>query len=82
VAAEAGEPLAVVARREAVGLEAYGSRLTPTDVSRSGFEAVRVLSPSAQPLFFGDSYFGERAESVPDSMGFEPRLDRGHHPFP
>jgi ribosomal protein S12 methylthiotransferase accessory factor len=41
-----------------------------------------VLVPGAQPLFFGESVFGERAGSVPREMGFEPRLDRDHHPFP
>ena len=25
---------------------------------------------------------GERAERVPEELGFEPRLDRPHHPFP
>jgi len=65
-----------------VGLDAYAARLTPPDVERLGFEAVRVLVPAAQPLFFDDPYFGERARSVPESLGYEPRLRREHHPFP
>jgi ribosomal protein S12 methylthiotransferase accessory factor len=47
-----------------------------------GFEAVRVLVPGAQPLFTGEPYFGERARTVPEALGFEPRLDRPIHPFP
>jgi ribosomal protein S12 methylthiotransferase accessory factor len=47
-----------------------------------GFEAVRALVPAAQPLFTDEPYFGERAERVPRELGFEPRLDRDHHPFP
>ena len=61
---------------------AYGVRTTTRDVASLGFEAVRALVPQAQPLFFGGGYFGERAESVPEDLGFEPRLDRDHHPFP
>ncbi|KZX48695.1 YcaO-like family protein [Haloarcula sp. K1] len=64
------------------GLTPYGARLTTRDLEQLGFEAVRVVCPSAQPLFFGDSFFGERAEAVPADLGFEPRLDREHHPFP
>ncbi|WP_254278820.1 YcaO-like family protein [Haloarcula marina] len=64
------------------GLRPYASRLTTPDLDGMGFEAVRALCPTAQPLFFGESYFGQRAESVPDDLGFEPRLDRAHHPFP
>jgi len=64
------------------GLEAYAARLTTRDVAALGFEAVRVLVPSAQPLFLGEAYFGERARSVPADLGFEARLDREHHPFP
>jgi ribosomal protein S12 methylthiotransferase accessory factor len=63
-------------------LTAYASRITTRDVASLGFEAVRVLCPKAQPLFFDDAYFGERARTVPESLGFEPRLDREHHPFP
>ena len=65
-----------------VDLDAYAARLTTRDLDVLGFEAVRVLVPEAQPLFIDDPYFGERAESVPASLGFEPRLDREHHPFP
>ncbi|AAV45968.1 unknown [Haloarcula marismortui ATCC 43049] len=64
------------------GLAPYGTRLTTRDLEQLGFEAVRVVCPSAQPLFFGESFFGERAETVPADLGFEPRLDRDHHPFP
>ena len=64
------------------GLAAYAARLTTRDVERLGFEAVRVLVPAAQPLFTGEAYFGERAREVPQSMGFEPRLDRAYHPYP
>jgi len=64
------------------GITPYGARLTTRDLEQLGFEAVRVVCPSAQPLFFGESFFGERAETVPADLGFEPRLDRDHHPFP
>jgi ribosomal protein S12 methylthiotransferase accessory factor len=64
------------------GLDAYAARLTTRDVERLGFEAVRVLVPEAQPLFTGDAFFGERARTVPEELGFEPRLDREHHPYP
>ncbi|QSG08701.1 YcaO-like family protein [Halapricum desulfuricans] len=63
-------------------LDAYATRITTRDVASVGFEAVRVLAPGAQPLFFDDAYFGERARTVPESLGFESRLDREHHPFP
>jgi ribosomal protein S12 methylthiotransferase accessory factor len=66
----------------AAGLDPYAARLTPRDVEAMGFEAVRVLVPSAQPLFTGDPYFGDRARAVAESLGFEPRLDRTYHPFP
>jgi ribosomal protein S12 methylthiotransferase accessory factor len=64
------------------GLSAYVARLTTRDVRELGFEVVRALVPAAQPLFTGEAYFGERARSVPTALGFEPRLDRDHHPFP
>jgi ribosomal protein S12 methylthiotransferase accessory factor len=73
---------AVLDRLASAGLDAYAARLTPRDVEQAGFEAVRVLTPSAQPLFTDEPYFGERAQSVPAELGFEPRLDREHHPFP
>ncbi len=77
------DPLGTVLEATAAaGLDAYGVRTTTRDVATLGFEAVRVLVPGAQPLFFGDAYFGERAESVPRSLGFEPALERDHHPFP
>ena len=73
---------AVLDRLDDADLDAYGVRTTTRDVAGLGFEAVRALVPQAQPLFFGEAYFGERAESVPTELGFEPRLDRDHHPFP
>jgi len=73
---------AVVERVGDAGLNAYAARTTKRDVERLGFEAVRVLLPQAQPLCFGSIYFGERARTVPESLGFAPELDRDHHPFP
>jgi bacteriocin biosynthesis docking scaffold, SagD family len=72
----------ILDRLAAVDLDAYAARTTTRDVEMLGFEAVRVLVPAAQPLAFGDLFFGERAESAPSSLGFEPRLNREHHPFP
>ncbi|MFO7926093.1 MAG: YcaO-like family protein [Halobacteriota archaeon] len=72
----------LTARVRDAGLDAYAARLTPRDVEFMGFEAVRVVIPSAQPLFTGEPYFGERARTVPESLGFEPRLGRTYHPFP
>jgi len=79
---DAGELSALVERVTDAGLDPYASRLTTRDIDRLGFEAVRVVCPGAQPLFFENAYFGERAEHVPDAMGFAPRLERAHHPFP
>ncbi|MEA1932413.1 MAG: YcaO-like family protein [Euryarchaeota archaeon] len=73
---------AVVDRLAAVDLDAYAVRLTTRDVEHLGFEAVRAVVPAAQPLFTGEPFFGERAESVPESLGFEPQLDRPYHPYP
>ncbi|MWV64865.1 bacteriocin biosynthesis protein SagD [Halorubrum sp. JWXQ-INN 858] len=78
----ADELAAVVDRVGAVGLDAYVARTTTRDLVALGFEAVRVLVPRAQPLFTGDPFFGDRARAVPESMGFEPVLDRTYHPFP
>ncbi len=64
------------------GLDPYLSRITTRDVAALGFEAVRVVAPTAQPLFTGDPFFGARATDVPQSMGFESRHDRAYHPFP
>ena len=72
----------VLTRVDDAGLSAYAARTTTRDVRDLGFEAVRVVVPAAQPLFFGEPYFGSRAETVPESLGFEPRLDRDHHPYP
>lgn len=73
---------AVVDRVDDAGLDTYAARVTPRDVEGLGFEAVRATSPQAQPLFTGEPFFGERARTVPESMGFEPRLDRPYHPYP
>ncbi len=64
------------------GLTPYAARLTTRDVEQIGFEAVRVLVPGAQPLFTGEPFFGERARTVPDDLGFEARLERPFHPYP
>jgi ribosomal protein S12 methylthiotransferase accessory factor len=76
------ELAAVLERVGDAGLDAYGARLTGRDLETLGFEAVRVVVPAAQPLFTDDPYFGERARTVPSALGFEPTLDRDHHPFP
>jgi ribosomal protein S12 methylthiotransferase accessory factor len=73
---------ALVDRVTDAGLEAYAARVTPPDVERLGFEAVRVLVPAAQPLFTGEPFFGERARTVPAGLGEAPRLDRDYHPYP
>ena len=73
---------AVVDRVTDAGLDAYAARTTTQDVASLGFEAVRVVVPSAQPLFQGEPFFGDRADTVPRALGFEPRLDRAYHPFP
>ncbi len=73
---------AVLDRMAGADLAAYGAAVTSRDVERLGFTAVRVLSPSAQPLFVDEPFFGERARSVPADMGFEARLDRDFHPYP
>ncbi len=73
---------AVLDRLADASLDAHAARTTTRDVATLGFEAVRVLVPEAQPLALGEPYFGERAETVPAALGFEPRLDREHHPFP
>jgi len=73
---------AAVDRVVDAGLDAYAARITTPDVAALGFEAVRVLVPAAQPLFVDEPYFGDRAETVPPELGYEPRLDRPFHPFP
>jgi ribosomal protein S12 methylthiotransferase accessory factor len=73
---------ALVDRVTDAGLTPYAARVTTRDVERLGFEAVRVVVPDAQPLFTDDPVFGERARTVPEQLGFEPRLDRRHHPYP
>jgi ribosomal protein S12 methylthiotransferase accessory factor len=56
---------AVLGRLADADLGAYAARLTTRDVEAVGFEAVRALVPAAQPLCFGDPFFGERARAVP-----------------
>ncbi|MFB6137084.1 MAG: YcaO-like family protein [Halobacteriaceae archaeon] len=73
---------AAVDEASAAGVDLYATRFTTPDLAALGLEAVRVLSPQAQPLFVDDPYFGERARSVPPELGFAPRLDRAYHPFP
>jgi ribosomal protein S12 methylthiotransferase accessory factor len=73
---------AVLSRLADADLSTHAARLTTRDVERLGFEAVRVLVPAAQPLFTGESFFGERAREVPAEMGFEFRPDRELHPYP
>ncbi|WP_435346820.1 YcaO-like family protein [Haloarchaeobius sp. HRN-SO-5] len=73
---------ALVERVTDVGLTPYAARVTPPDVATAGFEAVRVVVPGAQPLFTGDPAFGDRAAQVPESLGFEARPNRRHHPYP
>ncbi|MFC6904178.1 YcaO-like family protein [Halalkalicoccus tibetensis] len=72
----------LVSRVTDAGLTPYAADVTPSDVRALGFEATRVLVPGAQPLFTREPVFGERAEAVPRSMGFEPRLERDPHPYP
>ncbi len=73
---------AVCERLADADLDSYAARLTTRDVETIGFEAVRVLVPAAQPLFTGEAFFGERARSVPASLGFEATLDGPYHPYP
>ncbi|MFB6111476.1 MAG: YcaO-like family protein [Halobacteriaceae archaeon] len=72
----------LVDRVSAAGVAAYAARLTARDVAALGFEAVRVLVPGAQPLFVDEPVFGDRARTVPEELGYEPRVDRASHPFP
>lgn len=73
---------AVCERLAEADLDSYAARLTTRDVETLGFEAVRVLVPAAQPLFTGEAFFGERARSVPQSLGFEPTVEGPYHPYP
>ncbi|MFB6235893.1 MAG: YcaO-like family protein [Halopenitus sp.] len=73
---------ALLERLDDAGLDAYAARTTTRDLEALGFESVRALVPSAQPLFTGEPYFGARARNVPETLGFEPDLDREYHPFP
>ncbi len=66
----------------AAELSAYVARTTTRDVNERGFEAVRVVVPDAQPLVQRRAHFTDRLRRVPRSLGFQPRLDRGDHPYP
>ncbi|SEA09972.1 ribosomal protein S12 methylthiotransferase accessory factor [Haloplanus vescus] len=74
--------LDALVERASDALSVYAARVTTPDVADLGFEAVRVLSPEAQPLFVDEPYFGERIETVPQELGYEPRPNRAFHPFP
>jgi ribosomal protein S12 methylthiotransferase accessory factor len=77
------DALATLVERAAdAGLEPYATRLTPPGLAELGFEAVRVVVPGAQPLFTGETFFGDRAREVPRALGYEPRPDRAYHPYP
>ncbi len=76
------ELTAVVSRLESAGLDAYAARTTTQDLAALGFEAARAIVPAAQPLFTGEPFFGDRARTVPETMGFEARLDGPYHPYP
>jgi ribosomal protein S12 methylthiotransferase accessory factor len=78
----AAELAAVVDRATDAGLDPVATRLTTPDVADLGFEAVRVVAPTAQPLFVDEPYFGDRIETVPRELGYEPRPDRAFHPYP
>ena len=80
--AGAAELDAVIDRVTDAELDAYAARTTTRDVESLGFEAVRVVLPAAQPLFQGEPFFGDRVETVPPTLGFEPRPARAYHPFP
>ncbi|WP_323173984.1 YcaO-like family protein [Natrialba sp. PRR66] len=73
---------AVIERVCDADLTPYAARLTTRDVEAAGFEVVRVVVPGAQPLFTGEPFFGERAQHVPATLGFDTRLDREFHPYP
>ena len=72
----------LIDRTTDAGLTPYAAKLTTRDVASLGFEAVRVVVPGAQPLFTDDPYFGDRARTVPEELGFESRLERAFHPYP
>jgi len=72
----------LVGRIDDADLTPYAVRLTTGDVDSLGFEAVRAVVPGTQPLFTGDAFFGERARTVPEELGFEARLEGPFHPYP
>ena len=72
----------LVERTVQAGMEPIAVTTTTRDLDSLGFHATRILVPTAQPLFTGSAYFGERAKRIPTELGFEPRLDRDPHPFP
>lgn len=72
----------VLRRIHDCGLSVYASRLTTRDLNQLGVDVVRVLVPQAQPLFLGESYFGDRASTVPQGLGYTALLDGPEHPYP
>lgn len=76
------EYLAVAEKVQEAGLESYGVRLTQPDLEEIEVEVGAVVVPGAQPRFADEPIFGERARTVPEEQGFEPRLDRDLHPYP
>lgn len=67
---------------ESAGLTAYGARTTTRDVAALGFEGARVVVPAAQPLVQHRRHQTDRLRNAPRELGFQPRLDRGPHPYP
>lgn len=68
----------------------YVVDLTTRDVSQAGFEVVRVIAPTAQPLYLREAtpYLDTtRLQSVPDAQGYETALQNAGtlndypHPF-
>jgi len=64
------------------GLTAYAANLTTGDLDELGFAVTRVVVPAAQPLFTDTPRFGERLDTVPETLGGAPRRERDHHPYP
>ena len=72
----------LLGRIETAEMTAYAARVTSRDVASLGFEAVRVIVPTAQPLFTKEPFFGDRVQRVPVSLGYEPLIDHEPHPYP
>lgn len=67
---------------EQAEMSIYAARTTTRDLEMLGFEACRVLVPDAQPLVQDRRHFTDRLRETPRTLGFQPRLDRGEHPYP